>query len=102
MGQFRVPSDSARKEVDELLAFEQKRAAIESVFTMALLYVATLQVWWLFDQRLWLAAPIFVGFVVALLLGGRNLVSQIWNVVIGVWSKLGGAKNWVFGRATEN
>lgn len=73
-------SPGARKEVQELEQFERKRAAIETIFTFALLYVAGLQVWTTVYQDLNFGlaiTPVVALLAVAFILGGRNLWEQI-------------------------
>lgn len=64
--------------------FERKRAAIETIFTLALLYIAGLQVWTTVYQDLnfeLAIIPVVLLLGVALLLGGRNLWEQIMEVL---------------------
>lgn len=71
-------NESAAEEVENLEAFERKTAAIETVFTLAVLYVSVLQV--LSPGGVWrYVALIPIGglLAVALLLGGDNLWNQI-------------------------
>lgn len=70
-------SGSAKNEVRDLERFQRKSAAIETIFTLAVLYVGALQVVPIGDA--WDIALIPVAFLTAgaLLLGGRNLVEQL-------------------------
>jgi len=69
---------SAAAEVEELEEFQRKSAAIETVFTLAILYVSILQI--ISPDGLWrdlALIPVAIFLIVALLLGGGNLWQQI-------------------------
>lgn len=69
-----------KEEVEELKRFNRKSAAIETVFTLAVIWVSALQV--LIPQTdipsIWLAFPAIVLVGLALLIGGKNLGNQLW------------------------
>ncbi|SEP89255.1 hypothetical protein [Natrinema salaciae] len=69
---------SASKEVKDLEDFERKTAAIETVFTLAVLYGSVLQIVPLTGVARYIALlPVLVLLGVALLLGGDNLLDQL-------------------------
>lgn len=80
MGMF--PSDSAKEEVQELESFHRRTAAIETIFTFAVLYVGILQIFPLNGDARYLAlGPVAVLIILVLLLGGRNLWNEVWSAV---------------------
>ena len=75
-------SSSASAEVEQLEAFERKSAAIETIFTLAILYVSVLQIFPLDGNMRYIALiPVGILLVLALLLGGGNLLSQIQGAI---------------------
>lgn len=75
---------SGGAEVKSLEAFERKRAAIETIFTLAVLYVGILQILDVVGivARVLALIPVGVLLYLALLIGGDNLWEQI-KVAIG-------------------
>ena len=69
---------SASQQVKDLEAFQRKSAAIETVFTMAILYLGILQIIPLSGIVRNLAlVPVIILLVIALHLGWKNLWNQI-------------------------
>jgi len=69
---------SAKREVEQLEKFERKRAAIETVFTIAILYVSVLQIIPVSGTaRYGALIPVIVLLGTALYLGGGNLLEQL-------------------------
>lgn len=69
--------ESLEGSVEALERFQRRSAAIETVFTLALLYVATLQVVALFESPLAWLIPVALLALVAFGLGWRNLWTEI-------------------------
>lgn len=75
-------ADSASEDVQELLSFQRKSAAIETIFTLAVLYIGVLQVIPVpSEQYLPALIPVSLLAILALLLGGRNLLNQLGEVL---------------------
>jgi hypothetical protein len=69
---------SASAEVEKLESFQRKSAAIETVFTLAVLYIGILQVIPLNGLYQYAALiPVIVLLIIALHLGWENLWNQI-------------------------
>jgi hypothetical protein len=72
-------SSSASDEVERLEKFQRKSAAMETVFTFAILYVGLLQLWKPTGDSFYYAhVPVAVLLILAGQLGWRNLMDQIW------------------------
>lgn len=74
---------TAEEEVQQLEQFQRKSAAIETVFTLAVLYVSVLQI---FPLRTWsyqILALVPVVFLLGIVytLGGDNLKDQLQNAI---------------------
>ncbi|MFC4247630.1 hypothetical protein ACFOZ7_11685 [Natribaculum luteum] len=75
---------SNKAEIESLEAFERKKATIETIFTLAILYSGTVQIIVVsgIDPNLWLAlSPVVILLVFALLLGWENLVDQVGKAI---------------------
>lgn len=69
---------SASAEVEELEAFQRKSAAIETIFTLAVLYLGALQILPLGGPYRYVALiPVLILGAIALRLGWENLYNQI-------------------------
>jgi hypothetical protein len=76
---------SAAPQVKNLEEFERKSAAIETIFTLAVLYVGVLQI--VTPQRVYrylALVPVVFLLALALLLGGENLWKQIQSRISSV------------------
>jgi hypothetical protein len=76
---------SAAPQVKNLEEFERKSAAIETIFTLAVLYVSVLQI--VTPQRVYrylALVPVVFLLALALLLGGENLWKQIQSRISSV------------------
>lgn len=82
-----IGNGSNKREIESLEEFERKKAAIETIFTLAILYAASVQIIVSSGTQidLWLALfPVAVLLVLALLLGWENLLDQIGKAT-GYW-----------------
>ena len=73
-------SGSDAEEIESLEEFQRKRAAIETIFTLAILYAASIQIIVASGKSIDIGVslvPMVLLLLPALLLGGRNLLDQI-------------------------
>jgi hypothetical protein len=71
---------TSKDEVRSLEQFERKKAAIQTIFTLAIIYAASVQIIVASGYSIDLGfalSPMVLLLIPALLLGGRNLLDQI-------------------------